>query len=127
MATTTTAKPEPPPVPQFVPPLENGDHLTRAEFERRYDATPGLKKAELIEGVVFSPCPVRLYHHARPDGCITTWLRTYEAYTPGVLSGSNATVRLDLDNEFQPDDLLLIDPARGGQARISADDYVENG
>jgi len=33
-------------------PLEPGDHLTREEFERRYDATPGLKKAELIEGVV---------------------------------------------------------------------------
>ncbi len=25
-----------------LPPLENGDRLTRAEFERRYDAMPGL-------------------------------------------------------------------------------------
>ena len=50
---------------------------------------------------------------------------TYEAATPGVDGGGNATVRLDLDNEPQPDALLLIDPARGGQARISADDYVE--
>ena len=27
-----------------IPPLEHGDRLTRAEFERRYDATPGLKE-----------------------------------------------------------------------------------
>ncbi len=31
-----------------VPPLENGDRLTRAEFERRYEAMPHVKKAELI-------------------------------------------------------------------------------
>ena len=31
------------------PPLENGDHLTRCEFERRYSAMPDVKKAELIE------------------------------------------------------------------------------
>jgi hypothetical protein len=34
------------------PPLQNGDRLTRAEFERRYEATPDLKKAELIDGIV---------------------------------------------------------------------------
>src|SRR5262249_34336488 len=49
----------------------------------------------------------------------------YEAGTPGVETGDNSSARLDLDNESQPDALLLIDPARGGQARISADDYVE--
>ena len=40
-------------------PLENGDRLTRAEFERRYAAMPRLKKAELIEGIVYVPSPVR--------------------------------------------------------------------
>ncbi len=34
-------------------PLENGDRLTRQEFERRYEAMPNLKKAELIEGIVY--------------------------------------------------------------------------
>lgn len=33
-----------------IPPLENGDKLTRTEFERRYHAMPDHKKAELIEG-----------------------------------------------------------------------------
>ena len=32
---------------------------------------------------------------------------------------------MDLDNEPQPDVCLFIDPARGGQARISQDDYLE--
>ncbi len=38
------------PVRQLLP-LEPGDRLTRPEFERRYEAMPHLKKAELIEGV----------------------------------------------------------------------------
>ena len=29
--------------PPAVPPLEPGDHLSRAEVERRYDAMPGLR------------------------------------------------------------------------------------
>ena len=33
-------------------PLENGDRLTRCEFERRYTAKSDIRKAELIEGVV---------------------------------------------------------------------------
>ena len=109
----------------FVPPLEAGDHLTRAEFERRYDAMPNLKKAELIEGVVFMPSPVRFRRHGGPQFRLITWLGLYEASTSGVLGADNSTARLDLDNEPQPDALLLIDPARGGQAIIDPDDYVE--
>lgn len=43
--------------------LEAGDRLTRTEFERRYSARPQLKKAELIEGVVYVPSPVRYDGH----------------------------------------------------------------
>ena len=114
-----------PPTLEDVPPLENGDRLTRAEFERRYEAMPHLKKAELIEGVVYVPSPIRLNLHSRPHAHMATWLGTYEAATPGTLTGDNGTVRLDLDNEPQPDLMLLVDPAKGGQARISGDDYVE--
>ena len=35
------------------PPLESGDRLTRQEFERRYTAASDIRKAELIEGVVY--------------------------------------------------------------------------
>lgn len=111
--------------PNVVPPLEPGDRLTRDEFERRYEAMPKLKKAELIEGIVYMPSPVRHRRHGRPHTHLISWLTHYEAGTPGVETGENSTVRLDLDNEPQPDALLLIDPACGGQARISADDYIE--
>jgi Uma2 family endonuclease len=117
--------PSPQSPPQTIPPLEPGDRLTREEFERRYNAMPDLKKAELIEGVVYMPSPVRHRRHSRPHFQLITWLGAYEAATPGVEGGDNGTTRLDLDNEPQPDAYLLIDPARGGQARISPDDYVE--
>lgn len=105
--------------------LENGDRLSRAEFERRYHRMPEVKKAELIEGVVYMPSPARLQRHSVPHARLTGWLVAYEAATAGVLAGDNATVRLDLDNEPQPDLLLLRLPAAGGQARLSEDDYVE--
>jgi Uma2 family endonuclease len=105
--------------------LESGDRLSRAEFERRYQALPQLKKAELIEGVVYVASPVRIRKHANPHGQMITWLGVYEAATPGVMLGDNPTVRLDLDNEPQPDALLRIDEAKEGQSRISQDDYIE--
>jgi len=106
-------------------PLENGDKLTRAEFERRYEAMPHLKKAELIEGVVYVPSPVRHRYHGHPHTHLIGWLVHYEAATPGVEASDNCSVRLDLDNEPQPDVLLFIDPACGGQALIDADGYIE--
>jgi Uma2 family endonuclease len=108
-----------------IPPLENGDRLTRAEFERRYDAMPALKKAELIEGEVYMPSPVRHKRHGHPHTRLVAWLANYETDTPGVEAGDNSSVRLDLDNEPQPDGFLIILPERGGQARISEDDYIE--
>ena len=113
-----------PPLDGFVP-LENGDRLTRCEFERRYTARPDIRKAELIEGVVHVPSPVRARGHAGPVGVVTTWLVTYGASTPGVSVLVDATVRLDRDNESQPDVLLRMDSEAGGQSRLSADDYVE--
>src|SRR5438270_804380 len=73
---------------------EPGDHLTREEFERRFNAMPGLKKAELIEGVVYMPSPVRWNNHAHPHMQLTTWLGVYEANTPGVEAGGDGTIRL---------------------------------
>lgn len=108
-----------------IPPLEPGDRLTRAEFERRYQAMPQLAKAELIEGMIYMPSPVRFRRHSQPHAHMLGWLVQYEAGTPGVATGDNGTTRLDLDNEPQPDAVLLIDPTCGGQARISEDDYVE--
>jgi hypothetical protein len=89
MIATTTISPQ-----LTIPRLENGDKLTRREFERRYKAMPNLKKAGF-----------------------------YQAFTPNLQLGDNCTVRLDADNEPQPDALLRI--KNGGQSTISEDGYVE--
>ena len=114
------------PLQSFVPPLEPGDRLTRAEFERRYEAMPHLKKAELIEGIVYMPAAVRHGRHGRPHSYMIQWLGSYVENTPGVDCGSESSARLDMDNEPQPDGLLLILPECGGQCQISEDDYIEN-
>jgi hypothetical protein len=108
----------------FVPPLENGDRLTRAEFERRYSAMPEHVRAELVEGVVVMASPVRFTVHGQQHADLMTWAGMYRVGTPGVLGGDDATIRLDLDNEPQPDVCLLIDPARGGKVRIDEEGYI---
>ncbi len=100
-----------------VPELVAGDRLTRAEFERRYRAMPKVKKAELIEGVVYMPSPVSHERHGVPHAHLIGWLVHYAARTPGVEVGDNTTVLLDLDNEPQPDALLRVEPRRGGSTR----------
>src|SRR4029453_2189512 len=109
-----------------IPPLEPGDRLTRDEFERRYEAMPRGIKAELLEGLVHLPSPTRFRRHGRPHLHLITWLAPYQSATPGVRAGDNSTTRLDIDNESHPDAVLLIAPACGGQAHISADDYIED-
>src|SRR5271157_4449687 len=76
--------------------LEPGDRLSRDEFEWRYDRMPHLKKAELIEGIVYMPSPLRAQKHGHPQSLLALWLATYEMETPGVRCFDNATVRLDL-------------------------------
>ena len=106
------------------PPLSPGDRLTRAEFERRYEAHPEIKKAELLDGVVYMPSPARFRQHSSPHLFINAWLAAYIASTPGVSGGDNASVRLDYENEVQPDALLRLDERLGGRSRVTEDDYL---
>jgi Uma2 family endonuclease len=104
-------------------PLENGDRLSQPEFHDRYLAMPHVSKAQLIEGVVYMPSPVRSRSHGQPHAMIIGWLSNYWVATPGVDLNDNATVLLDGDNEPQPDALLRIE--NGGNSRITDDDYVQ--
>lgn len=99
--------------------------LTRGEFERRYAAMSYLKKAELLEGVVYIGSPVQVDQYGNPHAIIVMWLGVYQAATSGTQVGDNCTVRLDVDNEPQPDAFLRILPEYGGQSRTSEDGYVE--
>jgi Uma2 family endonuclease len=104
------------PVPQkngVIPPLNSGDRLTRAEFERRYEAHPEIRKAELIEGVVYLASPVYL-PHGEPHSWAIGWLVIYCAATPGLRMADNNSLQLDPDNEVQPDVCVWIDARFGG-------------
>lgn len=105
-------------------PLESGDRLTRAEFERRYSARPDIKKAELVEGVVYVASPVRTPDHGQPHFDMTTWLGVFVAANPGLIRATDATVRLDADNELQPDLCLARDKEHGGSCSIDEDGYL---
>ena len=67
--------------------------------------------------MVIVPSPL-LMPHAIHHGLVTCWLVTYQSRTPGVTVADNATTILSDENEFQPDALLVLDSACGGQSRI---------
>jgi Uma2 family endonuclease len=108
-----------------IPPLESGDRLTRPEFERRYATAPHIRKAELIEGMVYVASPLRHEQHGRPHSRVITWLGFYQAMTPSIDLSVEPTVRLDLENEPQPDAVLFIESAAGGRTNLSFDGYIE--
>jgi Uma2 family endonuclease len=105
-----------------IPILESGDHLTRSEFHRRYCTHPEIKKAELVEGVVYVGSPVRSLH-AEPHGLVVAWLAVYRGQTHGLRLGDNATVILDADNEVQPDACLWREEPGG--PHLTEDGYIE--
>ena len=107
-----------------VPPLQAGDRLTLAEFERRWDGMPEVVKAELIDGVVYMP-PALSIDHGAPHFDLITWLGYYRMLTPGVGGADNASVRFGGDNMPQPDALLHILESHGGRCKVTADRYLE--
>jgi Uma2 family endonuclease len=110
-------------VQQHLPPLEAGDHLDQPTFHERYEAMPPGFRAELIGGVVIVPSPLSLdhgFHHA----LIMTWLGNYTIATPGTSMADNATTILGETSEPQPDGVLIIEPAFGGQTRLSEEGYL---
>lgn len=82
-----------------------------------------VKKAELIEGSVYLSSPAGMTQHGDPHARIMAWLGLYWAATPQVQVGDNPTIRLDIDNEVQPDAVLRL--TIDGQSSISDDGYIE--
>ena len=116
--------PSPAGSPRAAPlPLENGEFLHSHEFLRRYERMPLVKKAELIEGVVYMGSPVSV-RHAEPDNIIQLWLGTYASRHPDTKALTNATVILDAENTVQPDALLRRLPEHGGLTRVTDDGYL---
>lgn len=105
------------------PALENGELLRSREFLRRYERMPRVKKAELIEGVVYMGSPVSI-RHSKPDALVQFWLGAYASRRPGLEVHANATVILDAENTVQPDALLRRLPEHGGATRVTEEGYL---
>lgn len=121
----TPLSPDLPTAAPVVPPLENGDRMDRFEFERRWNAMPQLKFAELINGIVYMNSALRHRYHGMPHSYLDYWATHYAIWTPGVEHGNSASVRLDELNEPQPDCYLFLPKELGGNAVVSSDDYIE--
>jgi len=105
-----------------IPRLRTGDRLSRDEFERRYEAMPHVKLAELIEGFVYMGSPVSL-DHSGSHGDVLGWIAIYSFATPGVKMYCTPSYRPDIKNEYQPDVILRIES--GGRSFRSRDNYLE--
>jgi Uma2 family endonuclease len=106
-----------------LPPLVAGQHLDQPTFHARYAAMPPETRAELVGGVVYMPSPLRT-DHGTSSFDVAGWLFTYRVRTPGVRGAENATVKLGLNGETQPDCLLFIPGELGGRATIDAGGYL---
>jgi Uma2 family endonuclease len=107
-----------------VPRLLNGDHLTVPEFERRYEATPDIKFAELIEGIVVMSPPISNLH-SDTHGLLYALLKRYAWATPGVAATLCASLRLDGQNEYQPDAMLRIKSGPQSRCKVGPDGLLE--
>ncbi|MFN8556990.1 MAG: Uma2 family endonuclease [Dehalococcoidia bacterium] len=105
--------------------LESGDRLSRAEFHRRYDLRPDIRKAELVLGVVYVPSPLRSEQHGEPHSLADFWLGAFAARTPGVRVSLDPTIYLTEDSEVQPDLVLFREPAPGGRLQRTPDGYLQ--
>lgn len=105
--------------------LENGDHLSREEFLLRWDACPEIKKAELLDGVVYMPAAVYHSQHSAPHALLMAWLGVYYFATPGIGLGDKGTVSLEEKSLPQPDAFLLLPAELGGQAIENETGYLD--
>ena len=113
-----------PPTPSRIPPLEQGDRLSRAEYLRRYAAMPEEVKAERIEGMVYMAAATSANFHGVPHAKLMAFFGWYQAMTKGVDVADNSTIHLDLDNDPQPDSCMYVLPSHGGQVKIDKKGFI---
>lgn len=107
-----------------VPQLLNGDHLTVPEFERRYEAAQEDQRAELIEGIVVMSPPISC-DHGKANSLFDRLLGHYAAATPHTAVAVNTSVRMDGENEDQPDVMLWIETGSMSRMRMGASGLLE--
>jgi Uma2 family endonuclease len=69
--------------------------------------------------------PLRLDGHGSEDNIVQMWLGVYAVSHPGLDVGSNSTVFVVADNEFQPDACLVWRIPGPPGARVREDGHIE--
>ncbi len=106
----------------YTPPLESGDVLDGDEYWRRYCHLPDKVKAERINRKVYlMMTSLRAVQHGNPHALLSGWLFTYAMQDPALVLSDNATIRLNADNDPQPDLCLL---RVEGQAQFDDEGYI---
>ncbi len=105
------------------PLLENGDEMSAGEFMERYERMPNVKKAELINGVVYMASPVSLDLHSEPHAHLLGVIFNYKIHVPAIRIADNGTTKLGKKDIPQPDIKLFITSNAGGQSQV-VDGYV---
>ena len=104
--------------PQLDQLINAGDHMSLDEFLDRWERMPGLKFAELIEGIVYMPSPVSIAH-MQWDSRIQSLCGLYSLRTPGVRAGTNGTWLMPaFSSAPQPDCAICILPEFGGRTSV---------
>jgi Uma2 family endonuclease len=106
-----------------LPPLADGEPLDQPTFHARYEAMPPETRAELIDGVVRMPSPMR-NDHGDTTSDVSGWVFHYKRFTKGIKGGDNTTTILGQFTEPQPDCILYIPESLGGLSRINAAGYL---
>ncbi|MFN7920287.1 MAG: Uma2 family endonuclease [Bryobacteraceae bacterium] len=99
--------------------LSHGDHMSRKEFIDRWSQMPELKRAELIDGVVYLQ-PLVSFSHGTKDALIALALGYYSAHLARCRSFSRATWLMTRTSAPQPDQCLCrVGP--GSRFRLTGD------
>ena len=109
--------------PVSTPPLIEGDSLTSSEFLRRWEEMPDVRRAELIDGIVYMPSPVSS-GHARYESFFNAWLSFYAVTTPGCQPSMEGTWLMGDRQTPQPDVVLQVLPEYGGQSGIAGEYFA---
>jgi Uma2 family endonuclease len=103
-----------------VPPLASGDRLDADQYWNRYQRSPEVN-AERIGGRVYLMSPLRAASHGDPHALLSGWLFQYALNYDDLVVSDNATIRLNQDNDPQPDLCLR---KKGGTSSL-VDDYIQ--
>src|SRR5882724_6364369 len=97
--------------------LRPGDRLSLDEFLERWNQSPALKRAELIDGTVYMPSPVSALH-GKYDNLIQGLVSLYCMRTPGTEAFANSTWLMTASSAPQPDCAIRIVPELGGRSSL---------